>query len=141
MKTIVIACTLLMTAFGLLGADPDLKADIAKAAGKLNDASGYAWTTRMDSGGSSGRPSTPVKGTTEKGGVSHIVITRGENDMEALVKGSKSAVKIQDSWHSLDSIPDAGGGGGGQRNPARMIARLIQSFKPPGALALELSGK
>jgi hypothetical protein len=72
-------------------------------------------------------------------------MARGENTMEAVLKGGKGAIKGQEGWQSLteaaEATGDGGGGGGGRGNPRRFLALRLQSFKAPAAQAEELVGK
>ena len=125
---------------GLLAEDSTLKEEVIQAARKLQDAANYSWKSQMESGGGNARLGGPVEGKTEKGGFTHLSFTRAENTIEAVLKGDKSVVKIQDGWHSVDALPE-GDGAGGSRNPARMIARMIQSFKTPSVQAQDIVSK
>jgi hypothetical protein len=138
MKPILLAGTLALVAGSLLAAEP--KDDIQKAAKALGDKSNYSWKSTVEAGGGGGRFGGPTTGKTEKGGATHLVMTRGENTTEAYLQDGKGAVKLEEGWKSLAEAGE-GDGGGGQFNRGRFIARLLQNYKLPDAQAADLAGK
>lgn len=118
-----------------LAAHADPAADVKAAAKKLGDSSNYSWKSTVEGGFGAGA----TEGKTEKDGYTMLSLTMGDNTVEALMKGDRAAVKLQDGWKSL---ADAGGqGAAGQPNPGRFIGRNVQNFKAPAAQADELAGK
>ena len=65
-------------------------------------------------------------------------MTRGDNTIEAALKGGKGALKTADGWKSLAEAIE---GGDGQPNPSRFIGRMLQNFKAPAAQAEDLAAK
>jgi hypothetical protein len=133
---------------GLLASSAGAEEKVTGAAKALADKSGYSWTsTSQDAGGGDAnanrRGPGPVNGQTEKGGYTHLTYTMGDNSVEAVVKGDKSAVKAADGWKTTEELGAAAGGGGGgqQRDPSAFLARRLRTFKLPAAEAEELAGK
>ena len=115
--------------------------DLASAAKKVADAGSYSWKSTVENaggGGGGGRgPGGPTEGQMNKDGVTHLTITRGENTIEAYAKGDKGAIKTPDGWKSLEEA--TADDGSGQRNPNRMIARVLQNFKDPAAQVIAMA--
>jgi hypothetical protein len=117
----------------------DAKADIKAAAKKIQDASGYSWTSTPKSegggggGGQGGRfQPGPTEGKLEKDGFVWIKTTQGDNSTEAVLKGGKVAVKTADGWKAGSEFQGGQGGGQqGRRDPAAGLARRLQNFKAP----------
>lgn len=144
MKTPALLSLSCLLAVSLVAADSTPKDDVKNAAKKLADKASYSWKSTTESAnanaGGRGRPG-PVEGKIEKDGFAMLSMTRGENTTEAVVKGGKGAIKTADGWKSLSEATEGDGGGGGQRNPARAAARMVQSFKSPAAEAEDLASK
>ena len=142
MKTQLLIGTVALLATSLMAAD--LKNDVKAAAKKLADSGGYAWKATTEMGGSGGggqrmRPG-PTEGKIGKDGLAMLTMTRGENTTEAVVMGTKGAIKTADGWQSLAEAAE-GGGGGGQPGRGGFMARRLQNFKAPAAEAEDLAGK
>ncbi len=136
MKTNILFGTVALVAGSLIAADS--KDDVKSAAKQLADKSNYSWKTTVEStggGGGRGRPG-PTEGKTEKDGFTVLAITRGDNTIEAVLKGGKGAVKTQDGWKSLSEAADEG-----QGNAGRFFARMLQNYKVPAAQAEDLASK
>jgi hypothetical protein len=144
MKTTALVGAVLLSATSLLAADA--ASEITAAAKKLADRGNYSWKANSESasgtGGGSGRGrfGGPTEGKTD-GGVTHLSMTRGENTMEAVLKGEKGAIKTEDGWKSLSDAAEAGGDGAGGRNAARFTARMLQNYQTPAAEVQGLTGK
>src|SRR5438105_12284309 len=90
----------------------DAKDDITSAAKKLADAPSYSWkSTPMNAsagqggGGGGGRfRMGPTEGKTEKEGYTHLSMQRGDNTVEAVIKGDKAAIKMEDGWKSAEEL-------------------------------------
>jgi hypothetical protein len=119
------------------------KDEVKSAAKKLGDKNNYSWKTTVespDSGGAGARfRSGPTDGKTEKDGFTVLVMVRGDNTVEAVLKGGKGAMKGPDGWKGLAEVAESGAGG--QRNAAAFIARSMQTFKAPAAQAEDLAAK
>jgi hypothetical protein len=143
MKTIILLGLSSVLAASLIAADSGPKEDVKGAARKLADKSNYSWKTTVavpDGGGGGGgrfRPG-PTEGKSERDGVTYLSMTRGENTIEAVLKGGKGALKLQDGWQSL---AEATADDGGQPGPGRFIGRMLQNYKAPAVEAADLVGK
>lgn len=122
--------------------------EVADAAKKLGEANSYSWKSNSEMAGGGGggqgrgRFGGPTEGKTEKGGFTHLSMTRGENTIEAVMKGEKGAVKTQDGWKSFEeAASEQGGQGQGGARGGRFLARTLQSFKAPAAEAQSLAEK
>ena len=113
-------------------ADP--AADVKASAKKLADGASYSWKSTTEGGNRPGG----ATGKTEKDGFTSLVITMGDNTIEAVMKGDQAALKLEDGWKS---IADASAGEPGQPNPGRFAARAVRNFKSPAAQAEELAGQ
>ena len=91
------------------------KDEVTDAAKKLGEAKSYSWKSDTQfqggfgggGGGGQGRGrfGGPTEGKIEKDGFAHLSMQRGDNTVEAVVKGDKGAVKTQDGWQSLAELP------------------------------------
>ncbi len=149
-RNLLVSAILLVTG-SLLAAESDSKDTVSKAAKSLADQSNYSWKTTVEAAGGGGggggggrggfRPG-PTEGKTEKGGYTVLNMTRGENTVQAVLKGEKGAIKTSDGWQSLSEAAEAqGGGGGGGRGGGRFMARMLQNYKTPAAEAQDLVSK
>ncbi len=136
MKRNVLFTTLALLAGALLAAQAAPKDDVLAAAKKLGDQSNYSWKSTVEvAGGQGGRMGGPTEGKTEKGGVTWLSMTRGENTMLAVLKGDKGALKTQDGWQSVtEAAAD-------EQGPGRWLGRMLQTFKAPAAQVEEIAGK
>ncbi len=123
----------MMVATSLLATDA--KDEVKSAAKKLADAGGYSWKTTVEGGNARFRPG-PSDGKVAKDGLTHLMMTRGENKIEAYLKGEKGAVKMMDEWQSLS---EAGEGDGAQGRA--FLVRMLKAFKAPAAKAEDLVSK
>lgn len=125
----------------LLMAAPDARDDVKTAARKLAEQS-YAWVSTPRSEGREGRfQPGPVEGRIEKDGPAVLAIKQGDATVEAVVKGSKVAVKTAEGWKTEEELRRAGGGGERRRDAAAFAARRLTAFKSPAALAEALADK
>src|SRR3954471_16323590 len=132
MKKLLFGGSVLIAAASLIAADA--KNEITSAAKKLADAGSYSWKQTVDVAGGGGgggggggrfRPG-PTEGKIAKDGTTHLAMTRGDNTIEAVLKGEKGAIKTQDGWQSWSEAADAEG-------PTRFIAGVLRNFKAPAA--------
>ena len=122
-----------MLTCSVLAADSDSDAvkDAAKSLGEKNT---YAWKTTIEFGGDT---VGTIEGKTEKGGATHLSMSRGDNGMEAVLKGDKGVLKLDEGWKLVSEVAEDSG----QSGAPRMVARMLQSFKTPAAEAGDLAGK
>jgi hypothetical protein len=121
---------------GSLFAADSPKDDLKAATKKLGD--NYSWKGSVENAGGGGFGAGPSEGKTA-GGTTWLSMTRRDTTTEAVLMGSKGAVKTQDGWRSLaDAAKDDGGGG---FNPTRFLALRLQNYKTPAAEAADLADK
>ncbi len=146
MKHKTLVTTLVIMGGALLTVNAGSSDDVIGAAKKLADQSSYSWKTTIDMGGGGGgggrfRPG-PTEGKVVKDGYTCLSMSRGDNTLEAFLKGDKGAIKTADGWESLaEAAQGGGGGGGGQRNPGRFLARMLRNFKAPAEQAQDVAAK
>jgi hypothetical protein len=145
MKTTILLGGVLLCATSLIAAD--VASDVKAAAKKLS--SNYSWKSTSESAGGGGggnrsRAAGPTEGKTD-GGITQLSMARGDNTVEAVLKGDKGAIKTEEGWKSLaeaaEAGGDGGGGAGGRGGAARFTARTLQNYKAPAAEAEDLIGK
>ncbi len=117
----------------LLAADSNSDA-IKDAAKSLGEKSTYAWKTTVDFGGDT---VGTIEGKTEKGGATHLDLSGGDNRMEAVLKSDKGVLKVDEGWKLVSEVAEDSG----QSGAARMVARILQSYKTPAAEAEDLAAK
>lgn len=137
--------TVALLASSALVASAAPKDEVTDAAKKLADAPNYAWkqTTERQGGGGGGggggRGMGPIDGKTEKGGPMVLAMTMGDNEVQAVIKGDKGAVKTQDGWKSFDELQQAAQDGGqGQGRGRGMFGRMLRNTKAPAQQAQDL---
>ncbi len=116
---------------GLWAADSELASKVAAAAKKLEAASNYSWTAVIRSEGGGTTREVPIHGESEKDGFTFFSVKLGDNTIEAAFKGDKSAIKLDNQWHSGDELE-------GDR---AWIRQRLNTFKPPPAEAEDLARK
>jgi hypothetical protein len=136
MKSLILLATTLTACSTLLAGDATGKDDVTGAAQKLAAADNYSWTTTTES--TQFRPG-PSHGKTEKGGFTSVDFSFQDNTIEAVVKGGKGAIKLDEGWVSLEEAAKPSGDGG--FNPGMFMARRMQNFKVPAAEAEDIAGK
>jgi hypothetical protein len=136
MKRTILLCTTALLAGSLIAADSSPKDELKAAAKKLGD--NYSWKSTVESPGAGGFGSGPTDGKTA-GGTTWLSITRRDTTTEAVLSGSKGAIKTQDGWKSLTEAAQDDGGGG--FNPLAFLARRLQNFKVPAVEAADLADK
>ncbi len=138
MKKSILFCIVSLLAAPLLAADSSPKDDVTSAAKKLGDSANYTWHTTVTVPESSQYTPGPTDGKTEKGGITYVKQSIGDNTMEFAKKGTAVAYTDRDgNWQGMSTNADtAGGGGGGRGNFGGMMAR---NFKAPDAQAADLA--
>jgi hypothetical protein len=145
MKSLVLVTALLASGVCLLAADGP-KDDLKAAAKKLADSANYSWKSSTQNanagggggGGGGGRfRAGPTEGKTEKDGITHLTMTRGDNTTVAVVKGAKGAIKTDDGWVSAEEAASSED----RQNPVRFVGRMLQNYKTPAVEAAELADK
>jgi hypothetical protein len=137
----VLCSTLALVAGSAVMAYADAKDDATAAAQKLADSQNYSWKQTTESASGQGRGGGPIEGKTEKGGVTMLVMTFGDNTRTTFRKGDKVVMQNQDGeWMTAEEMAAArgndnaggqgrrrGGRGGPQqmRLPAELVSDLI----------------
>jgi len=117
-----------MTAVSLFAADA--KEEVTTAAKKLGEKANYSWKTTVVVPESAQFKPGPTDGKTEKDGFTHIKTSFGDNNVEVVTKGEKTAYINRDGeWQLAD-----GQGGGGGRG-----AGFMRNVRPPAAQAAEIA--
>jgi hypothetical protein len=130
MKTLTLFLTAGVVALTLSGAKADPKTEVKDAVKKLKEESGFSWTSTVKTVGSERRQG-PVEGKSEKGGLTYIKGSSGDNSYEAAFKGDKSAVNFAGEWIMADTLGDEAAG----------LTRRLKAFKNPADEAESLAGK
>jgi hypothetical protein len=137
MKALPLLACLLAASGHLFAADAGPKDELKAAAKALGDKPNYSWKSNVENagGGGGGRMGGPTEGKTEKDGVTHLSMTRGETTTLALLKGGKGVVKTPDGWQTAEDLA----ADQDRQNPARGAARQLQNFKTPAVQAADLA--
>lgn len=135
--------SVLLLGGSVLASQGGAKDEVKAAAKKLGEKNNYSWKSNVespDAGGGAGRARIgPTDGKTEKDGYTVLTMVRGDNTIEAVLKGGKGAIHGPDGWTGLGELAD--GGGAGQRNPIAFMARSMQNYKVPAAQVEDLVTK
>jgi hypothetical protein len=125
-------CSAMMIAAGAVFA-ADAKEDLTAAAKKLGEQANYSWkTTVVVPEGARWRPG-PTEGKVEKGGVTCVKMSFGDNTTEIFKKGDKAAFTNRDGeWQTL---ADAEGGEG----PGRFMAAMVRNLQTPAEQAADIA--
>jgi hypothetical protein len=138
MKKNILFSLLILATGPLLAADSSPKDDVKSAATALGGQANYSWHTSVESPNGGGRFNGPTDGKTEKGGYTMLSMTRGDNTIEAVLKGTNGTIKTPDNgWQSLAEATQDNGGGG--FNPTMFLARSLENYKTPDLQAAELA--
>ena len=134
MKRNLLFGTMALLAGSLLAANAAPKDDVTAAAKALAGKDNYAWKQTTENAGGGGFGGGASEGKTEKDGYLWLSRTMRDNTIEAVKKGDKGAIKTQDGWQSLNEATS------GDPGPGTFLARRVQNFKAPAALAQDLAG-
>lgn len=136
----VVLGTIAVLAGVALAADTGSKDAVKGAAKQLAEKGNYSWTTTTanPAGGAGRMRGGPTQGKTEKDGYTVLSMTRGENTIEAVMKGEKGAIKTADGWQSLAEAAESAGG---QGNPGRFMAMTLRGYRTPAVEAADLADK
>lgn len=112
MKHILLSTVIALTASSAFAAETAPAENVKQAVDKLNAAANYSWTTTIKMPDMPFEPS-PVKGSTEKDGLSKVSQDFNENTIEAVFKGDKVVVKDESGWQLLNAAEGMGAMMGG----------------------------
>ena len=133
MKNLILFTALGIVTNSILAADPGPKDEVIAAAKKLADKANYGWRTTVVVPESSQFRPGPTEGKTEKGGLTHVVMSFGDRKPQMVLKGEKGALTNQEGeWQSLDELEKSEG-------PGRFMAGFARYFKAPAAHAIEIA--
>jgi hypothetical protein len=140
MKKNLLIGMMALVACPLMAADASPKDNVKKAAAALGAQTNYTWHASVESPDGGGRFNGPTDGKTEKDGYTTLSLTRGDNTIEAVLKGGKGAMKTEDNgWQSLQEAMQDNGDGGFNRT--MFLARMLQNYKTPATEAADLADK
>jgi hypothetical protein len=134
MKLSILFGTFALLAGSLPAADSNPQDAVLAAARSLGAKDNYSWKTTYEFGGN---PVGSVEGKTEKGGVTILTISRGDQTTDAVLKGGKGVLKLEDGWKTVSEVAEDNA----QQGAPRTVARMLQAFKAPADEAAELAGK
>ncbi len=134
MKRNILVGAAALLAGTLLAADSSPKDTVTAAAKALGDKSNYSWKTTIDFGGDN---IGTIEGKTEKGGATFLGMSRGDQGMDAVLKGNKGVLKLDEGWRLVSEVAEDSA----QQGAPRMVARMLQNFKAPAAEAEDLAAK
>jgi len=130
--TVLLSAAAVFVATTLAAADPDPKDEITAAAKKLREAANYSWRTTVSVPEDAPFKPGPTEGKTEKGGVTLLTMTFGDNETKAVLKDEKAAASNPEGeWRSLDELANSEG-------PGRFLGIMLRNFTAPAAQAAEL---
>lgn len=126
MRRNILTGALVLVAGTLLAAEA--KPELSKAVAKLAEQPNYSWTTTTTVPDNTRMRMGPTEGKTEKGGYTHTVTTMGDNKMERVSKGEKTAFTQEGEWRAADD--SAAGSGRGMmravRAPSEQATELLK---------------
>lgn len=124
MKTKILLSAVLFTG-SLLASQAGPADDVTSAAQKLADQPSYTWHTTTVVPESSRFKPGPVDGKIEKGNVTYVKMSFGDNTTEIYMKGTNAVLTDPDGgWQTLANIDDS-------QFPGRMLAGMVRNFKAP----------
>ena len=133
MKRNVLSGAIILIASSVLAADSSPKDEVTAAAKKLGDKPNYSWKTTVVVPEDAQFKPGPTEGKTEKNGFTHVTMSFGDNNVQAVLKGDKAAVTNQDGdWQSAADLENSEGRG-------RFLGRIVRNIKTPAAQAAELA--
>ena len=133
MKKHILIGAMAMLAGSLLAADSSPKDDVTSAAKKLGGSANYSWHTTVVVPEDAQFKPGPTDGKTEKGGLTYVKLSFGDNTAEFVKKGESAALTSPDGgWQSLTNMDS-------NQGPGRFMAGMVRNFKAPDAQAADLA--
>jgi hypothetical protein len=135
-RRIALLAALLAMAGRVQAAPRDAKEDLKTAIHKLSQAESYSWTiSSTNSGDTADKYGFGTgEGKIEKGGLTWLR-TPETPPVEIVVKGGKTAVRLDDGWALEQELT---GGGASRRHPNLTAVRSLRGRSRPAAEAAEL---
>jgi hypothetical protein len=134
MKQNILFGAITLLAGSLLAADSNPQDAVKDAARKLGEKDNYSWTTTIDLGADM---TGTIEGKAEKGGTTILALSAAGQEMDAVFKGSKGVLKLDDGWSLISEVATNTDQGGAPR----IVARVLQAFKVPAEEAADLAVK
>jgi len=135
MKEKILFGAITLLAGSLLAADSNPQDAITGAAAGLGTKDNYSWKTTIDLG--SGAMVGTIDGKTEKGGATFLALAGGDQSMDAVLKGGKGVLKLDEGWKLISAVATNSDEG----QAPRIIARILQGLRMPAVEAAELAAK
>jgi hypothetical protein len=136
MNKLILCCATMLAAWSMSAADA--KDEITAAAKKLAEQANYSWKSTVTVPEDSPFKPGPTEGKAEKDGYTYIKSSFGDNTMETVKKGDKTAFLNRDGEWQAPGADGQGGGRGMMRNartPAEQaveVAGGVKEFKKDG---------
>jgi hypothetical protein len=134
MKEKILFGAIALLAGSLLAADSNPQDAVKDAVRKLGEKDNYSWTTTIDLGGDM---TGTIEGKSEKGGATLLALSAAGQEMNAVFKGGKGALKMEESWSLISEVATNTDQGGAPR----IVARVLQAFRVPAEEAADLAAK
>ena len=134
MKENILFGAITLLAGSLLAAYSNPQDAVKDAAKQLGEKDNYSWKTSIEFGGNE---VGTIQGKTEKGGAVVLNLSRGDQGMDAVLKGGKGVLKLDDGWKLVSAVAEDND----QQGAPRMVARMLQVFKAPAEEAADLAAK
>ena len=135
MKEKILFGAIVMLAGSLLAADSNPQDAVKDAATKLDEKDNYSWKTTIDLG--LGDMVGTIDGKTEKGGATVLALAGGDQSMDAVLKGGKGVLKLDEGWKLISAVAEDND----QGEAPRIVARILQGLRVPAAEAAVLAAK
>jgi hypothetical protein len=134
MKAKLLFGAIALQAGSLLAADSSPQDAVKDAARKLGEKDNYSWTTTIDLGSDM---TGTIEGKAEKGGATSLALSAVGQEMDAVFKGGKGVLKLDDGWSLISEVATNTDQGGAPR----IVARVLQAFRAPAEEAADLAAK
>jgi hypothetical protein len=135
MKEKILFGAITLLAGSLLAADSNPQDAVKDAAKSLGAKDNYSWKTTIDLG--SGAMVGTIDGKTEKGGATFLALAGGDQSMDAVLKGGKGVLKLEEGWKLISEVAT----NSDQGDAPRIVARILQGLRVPAEEAAELAAK
>ena len=124
---------MVLLAGSLFAADANPKDEVI-AAIRRSSQTNYSWKATVESPNGGVRFNGPTDGKTEQGGYICLTMTRDDTTIEAVLKGSKGAVKTpENGWQSLAEFRRAAS------NRNKLLASQLENYLPIVGQAVDLA--
>ena len=134
MKTTLSFISSVLLANLAMAAEQNPQDALLAASKNLAEKSSYSWKLTVEE---PDRPTGTIDGRIQKDGTAFLALARGDQAFEGALKGTKAVLKTDEGWKLAADIADDSS----QSGAARIVARLLQSFKAPPAEVAELAAR